>query len=104
RALAVQPRLIVCDEAVSARDVSTQNQVINLLEDLRERSELAYLFIAHDLAVVRHISHRVAVMYLGRIVETGPVERIFEHPAHPYTQALLSAIPVPDPTRLRGKR
>ncbi|TQM02124.1 ABC transporter ATP-binding protein [Pseudonocardia kunmingensis] len=104
RALALHPRLIVCDEAVSALDVSTQNQVINLLEDLRERFELSYLFIAHDLAVVRHIAHRVAVMYLGRVVESGPVERVYERPAHPYTQALLSAIPVPDPKRRGAKR
>jgi len=79
--------------------VSTQNQVINLLEDLRERLTLSYLFIAHDLAVVRHISHRVAVMYLGHIVEQGPSERVYTQPAHPYTKALLAAIPVPDPDR-----
>jgi peptide/nickel transport system ATP-binding protein len=104
RALALHPRLIVCDEAVSALDVSTRNQVITLLEDLRDRFGLSYLFIAHDLAVVRHISHRVAVMYLGRIVETGPVERVYEQPAHPYTQALLSAIPVSDPEQKHVKR
>ncbi|WP_084265284.1 ABC transporter ATP-binding protein [Actinomadura macra] len=95
RAIALHPRFIVCDEAVSALDVSTQNQVINLLERLRAEFRLTYLFIAHDLAIVRHISHRVGVMYLGRIVETGPAERVYGAPAHPYTQALLSAIPDP---------
>lgn len=97
RAIAVNPRMLVCDEAVSALDVSTQNQIINLLEDLREELGLSYLFIAHDLAVVRHLAQRTAVMYLGRLVETGPSKRIFEAPAHPYSEALLSAVPVPVP-------
>ncbi len=103
RAIALNPKLVLCDEAVSALDVSTQNQVINLLQDLRTEFGIGYLFVAHDLAVVRHISDRVAVMYLGRIVETGPTERIFSDPKHPYTEALLSASPVPDPVIQRDR-
>jgi oligopeptide transport system ATP-binding protein len=101
RALALQPKLIICDEAVSALDVSIQAQILNLLSELQERFDLTYLFIAHDLAVVKHISDRIAVMYLGEIVEEADAEEIFAKPLHPYTQALLSSIPIPVP---RGKR
>lgn len=103
RALALRPRFIVCDEAVSALDVSIQAQILNLLKELQDEYQLAYLFITHDLNVVEYLAHRIAVMYLGQLAEVAPAEALFHNPKHPYTQALLSANPLPDPTQ-RGKR
>jgi oligopeptide transport system ATP-binding protein len=104
RALAVNPRLLVCDEPVSALDVSIQAQIINLLEDLQERLSLSYLFVAHDLSVVRHIANRIVVMYVGKVVEEAETEDLFGSPLHPYTQALFSSIPSLDPAKRRGLR
>ena len=104
RALAVNPQFIVCDEAVSALDVSIQAQVINMFEDLQDKLGVAYLFIAHDLLVVRHISNRIAVMYLGKVVEIGDADEVYDHPIHPYTESLLSAVPIPDPITARNSQ
>ena len=97
RTLALNPRFIICDEPISALDVSIQAQIINLLKEIQDELGISYLFVAHDLSMVNYISHRIGVMYLGHLVEEGPADQVYEHPIHPYTKALLSAIPIPDP-------
>lgn len=104
RALAVDPEFIMCDEPISALDVSIQAQIINMLQELQEKRGLSYLFVAHDLSMVRHISHRIGVMYLGNLVECGPCDKVYGHPLHPYTAALISAVPIPDPIRAKSKQ